>query len=584
MNKIYCGILASVLALCAAAQVYALNPDQVAVIANGRSPDSLKVARHYMQVRGIADDHLITVAVDASEKISESRYQSQIVDVVRKALIERKLDRRVTCLATTYDLPLKIDRQLPTPQENLEINALRKSMVEGLQTLQKLTQDLDAIVPALAQKNDEPKDSAATSPAASAPKPEVPTLPKCVEALNRAMQSAGQRVNALADPAARNTQMIQFMNLQQDAGGLTASSATLRALLSQQQIQLQKEPQNDSLKVMVVNLKNTLDQFQSQIKNNDARMRELAAQQPTRASRREMQSLSKTSGGMISMLHRVDDDLKQLQHENSDANTESELMLLWEDDYSKSMWVMNPYYLPIFARMPEENRDKKRVMMVSRLDGASADAVIRMIDQSLAVEKAGLDGNIYFDARGLKSADAYSHFDNDIRNAAQYMKNNTMMNVVLNDQPALFQAKDCPNAALYCGWYSVHNYQDTVQWAAGCVGYHVASYEMMSLHTPGEKGWVPNMLANGVCGTLGAVEEPYLSSFPPPSLFFPLIASGKFTQAEVYYMTTPMLSWRVGYVGDPLYNPFKIRPQLTGVQLTIHPLLRQARVIFPNAW
>jgi hypothetical protein len=84
------------------------------------------------------------------------------------------------------------------------------------------------------------------------------------------------------------------------------------------------------------------------------------------------------------------------------------------------------------------------------------------------------------------------------------------------------------------------------------------------------------MLKHGVVGTLGAVAEPYLQAFPKPSVFFPLLLSGKFTQIEVYFLTTPEVGWRIAYVGDPLYNPFKHDPRIAPAELKKTPLFAKA--------
>ena len=70
------------------------------------------------------------------------------------------------------------------------------------------------------------------------------------------------------------------------------------------------------------------------------------------------------------------------------------------------------------------------------------------------------------------------------------------------------------------------------------------------------------MLEKGVAATLGPVKEPYLQSFPLPDLFFPLLMTGQYPLIEVYYRTTPYLSWRQVLIGDPLYTPFKHRPAI----------------------
>src|SRR5262249_57076202 len=110
------------------------------------------------------------------------------------------------------------------------------------------------------------------------------------------------------------------------------------------------------------------------------------------------------------------------------------------------------------------------------------------------------------------------------------------------------------------------------------VGFHVASFELISLHDRNEKGWVRGLLNDGVAATLGPVAEPYLQSFPPADEFFPLLLTGKLTLSEVYWRTTPMVSWMQTCIGDPLYTPFKNNPALKP-----HDLPKPLRVVFEKA-
>jgi uncharacterized protein (TIGR03790 family) len=146
------------------------------------------------------------------------------------------------------------------------------------------------------------------------------------------------------------------------------------------------------------------------------------------------------------------------------------------------------------------------------------------------------------------------------------------MQVVLDKKPAVFPPGSCPNAALYCGWYSLANYVPAFKWNKGAVGYHVASSEATSLKQPGSNVWCKRMLEEGVAATLGPVTEPYLFSFPLPDLFFPLLMTGKVTLLEVYFLTVPQVSWMQILIGDPLYQPFKnnpaIRPQKINQDMT----------------
>jgi len=139
------------------------------------------------------------------------------------------------------------------------------------------------------------------------------------------------------------------------------------------------------------------------------------------------------------------------------------------------------------------------------------------------------------------------------------------MPLVLDKAPGLFPPGSCPNAALYCGWYSLGRYVPAFKWNQGAVGYHVASSEATTLKKPGSTVWCKRMLEAGVAATLGPVAEPYLFSFPLPDRFFPILMTGKLTLLEVYFLTVPHVSWMQVLIGDPLYQPFKnnpaIRPQ-----------------------
>jgi hypothetical protein len=126
----------------------------------------------------------------------------------------------------------------------------------------------------------------------------------------------------------------------------------------------------------------------------------------------------------------------------------------------------------------------------------------------------------------------------------------------LDNREAVFGPGDCPDAMLYCGWYSLRKYVDAFTFVPGAVGFHIASFEAISLKRPNERGWCKGLLEDGVAATLGPVAEPYLQSFPPPADFFGLLLTGEFTLAECYAYTVNFNSWMLMLLGDPLYRPF----------------------------
>jgi len=145
-------------------------------------------------------------------------------------------------------------------------------------------------------------------------------------------------------------------------------------------------------------------------------------------------------------------------------------------------------------------------------------------------------------------------------NLYNILKDKAFVEVVIDKAPELFPVGACPNAALYCGWYSLGNYVDSFRWQKGAVGFHVASGEASTLRKKESNVWCKRMIEEGVAATLGPVEEPYLLSFPLPDHFFPLLMSGKIPLLEVYFRTIPYMSWRQILIGDPLYTPFRNNP------------------------
>ncbi|WP_319407975.1 TIGR03790 family protein [uncultured Desulfosarcina sp.] len=241
------------------------------------------------------------------------------------------------------------------------------------------------------------------------------------------------------------------------------------------------------------------------------------------------------------------------------ASVDSELSVVRHTDAPVGGWVENPFYLGFRSRSPAVSQEA--VLMVSRLDGPTPASVKRIIDDSISVEKTGLSGTAYFDARWpmgqSPAASAYQIYDRSIHRAAQRVEKSGRMPVVIDEADALFQPGQCPDAALYCGWYSLATYVDAFSWQRGAVGFHIASSECTTLKKESSQVWCKRMIEKGVCATIGPVGEPYVQAFPLPELFFGFLTEGILSLAECYMVSLPFLSWKMVLVGDPLYRPFK---------------------------
>lgn len=241
------------------------------------------------------------------------------------------------------------------------------------------------------------------------------------------------------------------------------------------------------------------------------------------------------------------------------ASVDSELSLVRVQGHPVAGWVQNPYFLQ-FQTQKTEYR-KAQVLMVARLDGPDEQTVRRLIVDSLEVEKKGLTGTAYFDARwpqpeNKKNLQGYALYDNAIHEAARITKK--VVPTIIDEQPSLFQA-DAADAILYCGWYSHAKYVDIFDWQQGAVAYHIASSECTTLKKEGSQVWCKRLLEEGVAATIGPVGEPYVQAFPLPQIFFGLLLDGDFTLAEAYFLSLPYISWKMVLIGDPLYQPFRAR-------------------------
>ncbi len=254
------------------------------------------------------------------------------------------------------------------------------------------------------------------------------------------------------------------------------------------------------------------------------------------------------------LLQNIDKLLKTDQR----AAVDSELTLVKKGQYNLQGWIKNPYFLG-FQGMPSEI-SKDQVLLVSRLDGPDAATVYRIINDTLQVEKEGLQGKAYFDARwprpeGVGVLGGYQRYDLSLHLAADAVA--TRMETVVDQREELFAEKCCSEAALYCGWYSLGKYIDSFVWQRGSIGYHLASAECTTLRDKNSSVWCLKMLEKGVAATIGPVYEPYIQGFPLPELFFSQLIEGNMSLGEAYLTSLPYLSWQMVLVGDPMYQPFK---------------------------
>lgn len=239
------------------------------------------------------------------------------------------------------------------------------------------------------------------------------------------------------------------------------------------------------------------------------------------------------------------------------AAVDSELALLLFPGYRIQSSVSNPMFDQVF--WTREEPVAYAFLVAARLDGPDAGTVRGMIDNGLRVERYGLQGRGYFDARGLAPGPYYAG-DYWIREAYERFCREGYE--CLLDKSELLWGEGFPmeDAAIYMGWYT-ENVQGPFRRAdfkfkPGALAYHLHSGSAKTIRSV-DKYWAGPLLNKGAAFTMGAVSEPFLALTPHLDIFAGRLCDGNGFGLSAY-MSLPMISWQMTVIGDPLVRPFEL--------------------------
>ena len=519
-----------------------LAPDEVAVIAMKASPESRRVADYYVKARGIPESHVLLLAGQPGDSASRAVWEDEIRPAIRGWLAEQGRESKIRCLVTCWDVPLKIGRRDPNSPEMV---ARKEYLAEARESF---AAKFDGIIKTLESLG--PGAEPADRPAYEVDTP----FEQLAKDFDAAVNGLKQRVDAIGSDVEKKQTVAAYEKLLTAAGGATAVLNLVAKL-------------GDPAKAAPEALRR-LELARGKLQGLQMGLAALAVLPGSVARDVQILALIEQTSGVLGAIRWTDEQRELLEKNETHASFDSELSLLEWPEYPTFRWTQNLSHYAfkaVSARWPTR--------MVSRLAAPKVELVEKLIDASIATEKSGLSGKVYLDARGMSyNADqpkrgGYGDYDQSLRDLAKRLQEHTDLEVVVNNEDKLFGPGECPDAALYCGWYSLAKYVDAFDWRPGAVGYHIASSEATKLRQPGAKVWCNAMLEDGITATLGPVAEPYLAAFPRPDDFFPLLLTGRYTLVETYYRTKPFNSWQMVLVGDPLYNPFKNHPALDEADL-----------------
>lgn len=552
MKKLYPFIAAACLLVAQAG--WALEPEEILLLVNNNVPEGRKLAEFYCNARQVPKENILGLHVPIGDEIAFADYERDVVPEVRRFLRENNLQDQVRCIVTFYGVPLRIGNRVLT---ELEKEEFAKLQAEHATILGQLRADVESLE-STARKADilfRPTTGPSVTEA---------TLVRRAQAAMGVLSRWAAIASEPIERARRNKVLVDAVRQLSGPAGL------LRVIGSPERLASLPEDEQARIQELATRIQEASQQI------NDLQDRRFDSE-----ARAQLRALAKEFLGRIDLLRTVQAQIDYLTPADTISAFDSELALLWWNMYPRSKWQANMLHHQVASQV----EGTPQTLMTMRIDAPVPAQVEQIILAGLKAERDGLKGKVVLDSRGLKTNDPggakmgdYAWYDQSIRSLAQLISTRTDLELQQDEAEEVLPANSAENVALYCGWYKLRAYTPVCKLNPGAVGFHVASFECVSLHNQNESGWCRGLLKDGIAVTLGAVAEPYLGSFPKADDFFSLLLTGQLPLAEVYWRTTPMTSWMITIVGDPLYRPYAKDPPLK-----IEDLPPQLRVAFSTA-
>lgn len=115
--------------LCATPKAYALEPDQILVIANSDISLSVRAARYYCVRRKVPADNILALPLGPTlaDSISRNDYEKKLAGPIRKKLLSPDFPPgKIRCLLTTYGVPIKVGARGPLKDQREKLEKLKE--------------------------------------------------------------------------------------------------------------------------------------------------------------------------------------------------------------------------------------------------------------------------------------------------------------------------------------------------------------------------------------------------------------------------------------------------------------------------
>ena len=138
-------IIVICLIIFAAGAGYALEPDQILIIANSEVEASVRIAQYYCAKRGVPTGNILALPLGAglSDTISRDDYEKRLAGPIRKKLFSGEF-ANIRCLLTTYGVPIKVAERGALKGQEKRLGQLKKLAERERGKLERMEQSAAA--------------------------------------------------------------------------------------------------------------------------------------------------------------------------------------------------------------------------------------------------------------------------------------------------------------------------------------------------------------------------------------------------------------------------------------------------------
>ena len=114
------------------------GPENLFLVVNASSPDSVAVANAYASLRGIPPINVLMLPwQESTESVSIATFRSELLDPVLQAIDGRRLAPQINCVAYSSDFPWRIDfaEEMPAPLVSQELYKYPSGSLTGMTML-----------------------------------------------------------------------------------------------------------------------------------------------------------------------------------------------------------------------------------------------------------------------------------------------------------------------------------------------------------------------------------------------------------------------------------------------------------------